>query len=245
MPSELVSHTGDHPSLDRFEGKHVVVVGGGQSALETAALLNESGAEVELVTRSPLRWLSGNSMQDRTFIKRLKAPKAGIAPGWFNWGLEAFPYTFQRLPRATKDRLLRGRGSFGPAGAHWLYDRIIGKIHLHELQHIQEIKEVDGRATLALSNDVTLSADHVFLATGYRADIKKLPMLHPSLLAEIQTYAGAPILNNRFETNITGLYFVGFSTVASCGPLFRFVVGTDAAARRVAGALARQVAIAK
>lgn len=246
MPDELVSHTGDHPSFDRFAGKQVVVIGGGQSALETAALLNESGAEVQLVTRSPLRWLSGNSMQDRTFIRRLKAPKAGIAPGWFNWGLEYFPYTFQRLPRSVKNRLLRGRASYGPAGAHWLYDRIIGKVSLHELQRVQEIKEVDGGVTLTLSNnDVVLQADHVFLGTGYRADIKKLPMLHPSLLSEIQTYEGAPVLNNRFETNITGLYFVGFSTVLSCGPLFRFVVGTDAAARRVGSAVARQAASVK
>src|SRR5207249_337167 len=83
--------------------KHVVVIGGGQSALETAALLNENGVEVELVTRSPLRWLSGDSLQNRTLIKRLRYPKAGIAPGWFNWGLEYFPYAFQRLPRSTKD----------------------------------------------------------------------------------------------------------------------------------------------
>src|SRR5207302_1716237 len=37
MPAGLVSHTGDHSSFDRFVGKSVVVIGGGQSALETAA----------------------------------------------------------------------------------------------------------------------------------------------------------------------------------------------------------------
>jgi thioredoxin reductase len=240
MPAELVSHTDIHYSFDRFIGKRVVVIGGGQSALETAALLNESGAEVQLVTRSPLLWLKGDSMSDRSFIKRLRYPKAGIAPGWFNWGLEYFPYTFQRLPRSVKDRLLRGRASYGPAGAHWLKDRILGKVALHELQRVQEIKEVDGEVVLTLSNQQVLTADHVFLGTGYRVDIKKLPMLHPLLLSEIQTYREAPVLNNQFETNIPGLYFVGFSTVFSCGPLFRFVVGTDAAARRVAGAVARQ-----
>ena len=98
---------------------------------------------------------------------------------------------------------------------------------------------------LTLSNKTVLKADHVFLGTGYRMDIKKLPMLHSSLLSAIQTYLGAPVLSNRFETNIPGLYFIGFSSVSSCGPLFRFVVGTDAAARRVAGAVARQVAQAK
>ncbi len=240
MPAELVSHTSDHYSFDRFVGKHVVVIGGGQSALETAALLNESGAEVQLVTRSPFYWLSDDPMKNRTFVRRLSAPKAGIAPGWLNWGLENFPYAFQRFPRSIKDGLLRGRASYGPAGALWLKDRIIGKVALHELRRVQEIKEVDDGVMLTLSNNDVLKADHVFLGTGYRVDIKKLPMLHPSLLSEIQTYRGAPVLNNRFETNISGLYFVGFSTVSSCGPLFRFVVGTDAAARRIAGAVARQ-----
>src|SRR5438270_5523266 len=75
MPPELVSHTGDHSSLDRFAGKQVVVIGGGQSALESAALLKERAAQVQLVTRSPIRWLSGDSMSNRTLIRRLKAPK--------------------------------------------------------------------------------------------------------------------------------------------------------------------------
>ena len=67
-------------------------------------------------------------------------------------------------------------------------------------------------------------------------------MLSPSLVDRIETYEGSPILNSGFETNLPGLYFIGFSSVSSFGPLFRFVVGTDAAAKRVASAVARQVA---
>jgi len=245
MPDELVSHTADHHTFDHFVGKRVVVIGGGQSALETAALLNEGGAEVQLVARSPLHWLKGDSMENRTLIKRLRYPKAGIAPGWFNWGLENFPYVFQRLSRETKDRLLRGRGSYGPAGASWLKNRIFGKVKLHELQQVQGVKEVDDGVMLSLVNNQALEADHAILATGYRVDIKRLPMLHPSLLANIQTYQNAPILNNRFESSVSGLYFVGFSSVSSCGPLYRFVVGTDAAAQRIAGAVSGQVAYKK
>ncbi len=57
MPPELVSHTYDHERFDFLTGKRVAVIGGGQSALESAALLHESGAEVHLVHRSPLHWL--------------------------------------------------------------------------------------------------------------------------------------------------------------------------------------------
>jgi len=241
MQTELISHTANHVTFDRFAGKRVVVIGGGQSALETAALLHESGADTQVVNRSPIVWLTGDSMENRTFIRRLRYPRAGISPGWFNWGLEKFPYTFQQLPRTTKERLLRGRGRYGPAGAHWLKDRIINKVKLHELQQVQKVKEADDGVMLSLSNDEKLKADHVILGTGYRMDIKKLPMLSSSLVAEMQTYHSTPILNTWFESSIPGLYFLGFSSLTSSGPLYRFVVGTDAAARRIAGAVKRQV----
>lgn len=242
LPVELVSHTSDHYTFEGFSDKRIAVIGGGQSGLETAALAHESGAHVDLITRSPIHWLGGDSLRNRSLIKRIRFPKAGIAPGWVNWGFEHLPYAFQRLPRDKKDRLLRGRGRFGPAGAAWLKDRILGKVTVHESQPVQKIKEIEGEIELTLSNGEILRVDHIILGTGFVMDIKRLPMLHPSLLESIETYQGAPVLNNRFETNVPGLYFIGFSSVSSCGPLFRFVVGTDAAARRVAHAVARQVA---
>ena len=36
-------------------------------------------------------------------------------------------------------------------------------------------------------------------------------MLHSSLVSEVQMYHNAPILNNRFDSSVPGLYFVGFS----------------------------------
>jgi hypothetical protein len=243
LPAELVSHTSDHYSFERFAGKQIVIIGGGQSALESAALAHESGAHVQLVTRSPLAWIPNDPSfpEHRPFIERMRSPKAGIAPGWFNWQLEHFPYAFQQLPRTVKDRLLCGIASYGPMGAKWLKPRVVGKVHLYELQSVQQIKEVDDGVMLTLSNDKTIKADHIILGTGYRTDIKRLPMLHPALLAEIQVYRDAPILSNWFESSVSGLYFVGFSSVLSCGPLYRFVVGTDATARRIVSAVAQQV----
>ena len=58
LPAELVSHTGDHDDLTVFAGKRVLVVGGGQSALESAVLMAERGAEVEVaVRRAEVVWL--------------------------------------------------------------------------------------------------------------------------------------------------------------------------------------------
>ncbi len=245
MPAQLVTHTADHYTFDDFAGKRVVVIGGGQSALEMSALLHENGADVDLVARQAIHWLGSDSMKNRTLVRKLRYPKAGIAPGWFNWGLENLPYAFQRLPRAMKDGLLHGRGRYGPAGAAWLKPRVVDKVKLYEMEEVQAMKEIDGGVALTLSNNETLIADHVVLGTGYRVNIQNLPMLHPSLLSSIQTYGNAPILNTRFESSISGLYFVGASSVSSFGPFYRFVVGADAAARRVASSIAWQVSHVK
>jgi FAD-dependent urate hydroxylase len=242
LPPELASHTFEHHTLDQFAGKRVAVIGGGQSALETAALLYEKGVEAHLVNRHPIHWLTGDSMTNRTLIRRIAYPKAGIAPGWFNWGLEHMPLAFHQLPRAAKDQLLRSCARYGPAGAVWLKPRIQGHVVCHDQQQVLRSKEAHGAVTLTLSGSGELEVDHVLLATGYQVDIKRLPMLHPALLAKVQTYQDAPVLNSWFESSVPRLYFLGISSLQSHGPLNRFVVGTDAAARRVASAVATVVA---
>lgn len=245
MPVELVTHTADHFTFGGFAGKRVLIVGGGQSALEMAALLHENGADVDVVARQAICWLHGKAMKNRTLLKKIRYPKAGISPGWFNWGLENLPYSFQRLPRDLKDRLLLGHGRYGPAGAAWLHPRVVGKVKIHEFSEVQEIKEVDGGAGVKLSSNEHLQVDHVVLGTGYRVDVRNLPMLDPSLISQIQTYRNAPVLNARFESSLPGLYFVGVSSVSSFGPFYRFVIGDEATAVRVAGAVARRIATAR
>src|ERR1700735_2782864 len=60
-PSQ-VSHCYQGRDLREFHGAQVAIIGSGQSALESAALLHESGAAVELIVRNPvLRWIGGDS----------------------------------------------------------------------------------------------------------------------------------------------------------------------------------------
>lgn len=239
LPAELISHTADHHRLEQFVGKRVVVIGGGQSALENAALLHEIGAEVQLIARRKINWIPVTNYTTPAFIRQLRAPKAGMGSGWLNFLLEKYPYILQRFPRSTKDYILLNR--HGPAGSAWLRKRIEGKITLHEQQQIEKIQEIDNGVRLTLSNHKIFEVDHVILGTGYRPDITHLPMLHSSLVNELDTYRGSPILNIRFESSIPGLYFIGFSAARSFGPYYRFVVGTDAAARRVTSSVVKQV----
>jgi len=238
LPRQLITHTSDHHGLEHFAGKDVMIIGSGQSALETAALAHECGVRVHLVTRRPLTWTEAEP-EERSPLERVLHPKAGISSDWISWGLEHFPYTFQRLPKSTKARIVQH--IYGPIGAYWLKSRILGKVTLHESQQVENVKEADNHIELQLSNRKRLKVDHIILGTGYRVDIRKLPMLHSSLIPAIRTYCGAPILNNHFESSVPGLYFVGFSSVMSCGPFYRFVVGTDAAAQRIASAMVQRI----
>ena len=64
LPSSLASHTSEHHDLAKFAGKRVLVVGSGQSALESAALLHENGAEAEVVARAhKIHWLQGSLVE--------------------------------------------------------------------------------------------------------------------------------------------------------------------------------------
>ena len=54
LDGSLVSHAADHSDLSLFAGRSVIVVGAGQSALESAALLSEAGARSKC-WREPLR----------------------------------------------------------------------------------------------------------------------------------------------------------------------------------------------
>ena len=54
----LASHCYEGRRVQSFAGRRVAVIGAGQSALESAALLHEAGADVEIIAKIPqLRWI--------------------------------------------------------------------------------------------------------------------------------------------------------------------------------------------
>jgi cation diffusion facilitator CzcD-associated flavoprotein CzcO len=237
LPRGLVSHSSDHRDFSQFRGRDVVVIGAGQSAIEFAALLHEAGASVQVVARRPINWLPPDRGDNAGAMERILAPDAGIAPGWINWVWDHLPYLFYRFPQAWKDRY---NGIYPPGANDWLRNRVIGKVTVHEGQTVTNLVVAGEKIAAALSDRTRLTADHVLLATGYRVDINRLTMLHPSLLAEIKTDRAIPILSHWFESNVPGLYFVGITSLRAFGPLYRFVAGCGAAARRVATAVARR-----
>ncbi len=236
LPSYLVSHSCDHHDFSRFGGQQIIVVGGGQSAIEYAALLHEAGASVHLVSRRPIAWRDPDRANGRTAFEKMLAPNASVAPGWENWILDRAPYLFYRFPQQRKDDY---NSNYLSGGADWLRGRVIGSVHLHAGHTVTAIEADGERVDATISDGDTVSADHVMLATGYQVDLNRLTMIHPSLRARIQTDMAVPILNQWFESTVPGLYFTGLTSLRAFGPLYRFVAGCHPTAKRIAAAVTR------
>jgi thioredoxin reductase len=229
LPFELASHACEHRDLRPFIGKKVAVIGGGQSALESAALLNELGAEVEVLVRAPfVRWLWRQKWFHtfRPVARLLYAPpdvgQAGLSH------LVARPNLFRRLPRTVQSRW--GKRAIRPAGAAWLHSRC-ERIRITVGKNVISAAEAGGSVKLSLDDGSKKCVDHVLLATGYRVDIARYPFLSTQLLESIRRVNGYPQLDTGYESSVPGLYFLGAPAAWSYGPLMRFVAGADFASR--------------
>lgn len=238
LPADRVSHTVELADFSSFIGKQVAVIGRGQSAVESAALLHEVGAEVHLISRGPIQWMA--PYRKRPLWERIRWPKTGIFPGWKYWFVEHLPYFYYHVPTERKD--YHTNRSLLRVAASWLRERVIGKVILHEGVQMQKAEVADHHVELHLSDAQVLKVDHILLATGYEINIKRLPMLHSTLLATLQSddHHG-PMLSSWFESSVPGLYFIGGTALWSFGPLFRFVCGSKAAAKRVSKAVSHRV----
>jgi thioredoxin reductase len=234
VPPSLASHTFMHADLGRFAGQRVAVVGGGQSALESAALLHESGADVEVLVRANrVRWLKelptdGTSMSRRRLSEMLKPP-TGVGPPGLNW-VVGVPELYRSLPEPLR-RYVSWR-SIPPAGADWLKPRLKG-VPIRVGREVTHVEGSDTRVRLRLDDGAETIADHVILGSGYAPDISRYEFLSPSLLARIAQVSGYPILREGFESSVPGLYFVGAIAARSYGPIMRFVVGSGVTGREV------------
>jgi cation diffusion facilitator CzcD-associated flavoprotein CzcO len=85
--SARVSHTSSHSDFGVFRDRRVLVVGSGQSGLESAALLHETGAKVALIVRATkLLFLRGDTLHYRSGpLRGLFYPAWGVGPPILNW----------------------------------------------------------------------------------------------------------------------------------------------------------------
>lgn len=235
LPDELVTHSSVHTDLARFSGRKVAVIGAGQSGLEMAALLHESGADVRLIVRrNEIAWLTPNPEHVGP-LGKVRRPVKYLCEGW-HCAFWDTPFAFRRLPKQI--RITKARTVLGPAGAWWLKDRVVGVVETLTGTSIVRAEPHGDGVRLGLGNGSSMDVDHVISSTGYRFNVDNLSFIDQAMRTRIATLNGAPVLSRTCESSVPGLYITGAPAAVSLGPSMRFLAGTHNVGRYTARAVA-------
>lgn len=219
VPPAQSAHTCDLVRFEQFAGKRVLIVGGRQSAYEWAALLHEYGADrIDIVHRHDLPRFERVSW---TFVDEHVQRTIDVRGYWRNLSearQHEIAQRFWEVGRLTLE--------------YWLTPRLdSAAIHRWPRSEVTQVRVRGGTGELqiVLSNPERLSVDHVIFASGYRADLARVPYL-AGVLSAIELTNGFPALDESFGTSLSGLYVTGFAATNDFGPFFGFVKGAPAAA---------------
>ena len=238
LSSQFVTHSSEHHELTSFRNRDVVVLGGGASATDIAALLQDNGARVQLVARGQM--LRFHSDEERSVFQKLRHPSSGIGPGIRARLYCDAPGLFHYLPERLRLQIVRR--TLGPAGGWFMKDRVIGRIPLLLDSSVEDAKVKQDRVHLTVRGADgalrELLVDHVIAATGYKLDLQRFDFLAAEIRSRLKAVDGTPILSSSMESSIPGLYFMGAIAANSFGPVMRFAFGARFAAARIDRALA-------
>lgn len=244
LPAWAASHSFAHREVPQFKGRDVAVLGAGASAINIAALLADSGANVQIIARTgAVQFHAPPDSRDVSLIGQLRNPPTGLGPGWRSFFCANTPLLFHRMPERFRLRVTRKH--LGPAPGWFMRDHVDGKIPMQLGTHVLHAAAKRDHVELALAdgagNCSTASFDHVISGTGFRPDMTRLPFLTAPLLREIAMVENTPVLNDQFETSAPGFYVTGPAAANAFGPLMRFMVGAEFAAPRIASHLRRRL----
>lgn len=239
LPEPRVLHSTRIGDVRSYSGRDVCVIGGGQSALETAALMHEAGARVRVLVReSQIEWNAPS--KPRPLLQRIFSPDAGVASGWKSVAVSELPRVFRWCFPPERRHWFVAR-SYGPSGSWWLRARIEGRIEVLLRSRVLSAEQAGERVRLEVETPdgvSVLETQHVVAATGFQVDIDRLEYLETSLARSIAREApGIPALDSRFETSVPGLFIVGAASAPVFGPIMRFMYG----AKHAAPVLARRL----
>ena len=244
IPRELAPHSSDLSDFSRFQGKRVAVIGRGQSALESAALLHENQAEVQILTRDPALIFRPFAWRKHIFRKLTSGPLLGLSyriipptdlgDVWTSRKM-ANPDLFRSQTPEAQEQLLRACAR--PIGAYWLEPRLEG-VRVRTGVSVTSAAIAGSRLKIELSDGTSDAVDFVVCATGYRIDVSKYRILDSALQQRIRkTPQGYPVLDTGLQTSVQGLYMAGVIGEKALGPTLRFVTGTHNAGPRLASAI--------
>ena len=244
LPPEFLSHSFRHADPAAFKGRNVVVIGGGASAIDLAALLHEAGAEVQLVARHPeLKFHSMPTGKPRSRWQQIRHPKSGLGPGLRSRFFSDFPMLFHHLPEGLRIELVEK--TLGPS-AGWFVKEKMERVPCLLGYTLERAEVEDGKVRLHLraadDTEREVRTEHIIAATGYKVDLERLKFLSPDIRSRVRTVKGSPVLSSSFESSVPGIYFVGIAAANSFGPVMRFAFGAGFAARRLTQTMAKALA---
>ena len=244
LPPEFLSHSFRHADPAAFKGRNVVVIGGGASAIDLAALLHEAGAEVQLVARHPeLKFHSMPTGKPRSRWQQIRHPKSGLGPGLRSRFFSDFPMLFHHLPEGLRIELVEK--TLGPS-AGWFVKEKMERVPCLLGYTLERAEVEDGKVRLHLraanGTEREVRTEHIIAATGYKVDLERLKFLSPDIRSRVRTVKGSPVLSSSFESSVPGIYFVGIAAANSFGPVMRFAFGAGFAARRLTQTMAKALA---
>ena len=232
LPAGSFEHTCEYVDFSDAANKRYLIIGGRQSAFEWAALLLEAGAaEVHLSHRhaSP-----AYAVADWSWVKPL-VDNMVDDPNWF-----------RRLSQKEKDDISYRMWSEGRLKIEpWLESRLRServKVWPHT-EIVNCLRNKSGELEVELTNGETITVDKLVLATGYKVDIARLPILTAgNLLEQIETRNGFPVLDDHFQTSVPGLFITSMPATQDFGPFFGFTNSVRTSARLIIAKLCSESA---
>ena len=237
LPSTQASHCYEGHKISDLAGKRVAVIGAGQSALESAALLHEAGSDVEIIAKiESLRWIGMHSwLHHMGPLSQMLYSKHDVGPAGIS-RLVASPNLVFHFPLNIKDKI-RTR-AVRPAGSRWLPDRL-ASVKITTGRYVQEARSVGDEVELKLDDGSQRRVDHVLLGTGYQVDISRYEFLSKRLVSDVRQLDGYPAVDKGFCSSVPGLHFIGATAARSFGPLLYFVTGTEFTSQQLTTRMSR------
>ena len=207
LPEELATHSSQHRDVSRFKGRKVAVIGAGSSAIDLAHLLHEEGASVRIVARTPvIEYNKVPDAADDTLLGRIQRPASGIGRGWRSLFCAEAPLMFYRLPQSIRRRAIESH--MHPAAGWFMREKMEGIVPMLLGRSIANAWDHQGRAHLTLSDaggkHESLVVDHVISATGYRTDMRRVPLPLARALRRDRAQRSAPRAVGQFRDRGAG-----------------------------------------
>jgi len=221
LPAGSFIHSRDLVDFTQTAGKRCLIIGGRQSAFESAALLREAGAaHVHICYRHPTPRFEASDWGRANRIVTELADN----PRWYR------DLSEEDRKEINQWFWTEGRLKLEP----WLWPRVN---HPHitlwpQTNLAASSRQSDGSLAVRLDNDSQFVVDQVIFATGYRVDMARAPLLsRGNLLAEMDIVNGYPRLDEHLQTNVPGLFVTSMPAVQDFGLFFAFTISARVSAQ--------------